>query len=339
MAFTFECFYHLNELLTFLTNFVLTCPPAHPKIFHIRQGEAPHLFPWIPIGPQNAWVIVVQWLAKSATKEWTDKTDYHSFTIVSGVFINNSHWFSFSKLLSIVEERLFHCLVSCQDHHFFGSHIDCEYWPIFLGKLTEGVAVLNINIHKRKLITFSFILEQTQILNYAHHLQCIVRSLEVQLEQVSNQRKWSGSWRFPLISLEAEAVRDDERGEQQDHQGCQRGERAGGLKNKIQNPHGKLWIWCSYCNNFSEFSEQFLLRDMFKDCQLKGKDKCGHQHPFFSSGQCSCGHSFLTEDLGFFFLKVPFWWKSHFDIGNVSLIAWVLSRGGTKVKVGAELQL
>ena len=42
---------------------------------------------------------------------------------------------SVSKLLSIVDQSLFDCLVSCQDHYFLMSKVDCEHWSIFLGQL------------------------------------------------------------------------------------------------------------------------------------------------------------------------------------------------------------
>lgn len=42
---------------------------------------------------------------------------------------------SVSKLLSMVDQSLFDCLVSCQHNHLLESEVDREHWSIFLGQL------------------------------------------------------------------------------------------------------------------------------------------------------------------------------------------------------------
>lgn len=42
---------------------------------------------------------------------------------------------SVSKLFSMVNQSLFDCPVSCQDHHLLKSKVDCEHWSICFGQL------------------------------------------------------------------------------------------------------------------------------------------------------------------------------------------------------------
>jgi len=47
---------------------------------------------------------------------------------------------SFPELISTINQRLLHRLVSSQDDHFFGSHVDGEHRSICLGKLRTAAA-------------------------------------------------------------------------------------------------------------------------------------------------------------------------------------------------------
>lgn len=42
---------------------------------------------------------------------------------------------SVSKLLSMIDQSLFDCPVSCQDHQLLKSKVDCEHWSIFFRQL------------------------------------------------------------------------------------------------------------------------------------------------------------------------------------------------------------
>lgn len=52
-------------------------------------------------------------------------------------FLKNQHWISVPKHIVVGDQRLLHCLVSCQDHHFFRTQMNSENWPIFPVELVK----------------------------------------------------------------------------------------------------------------------------------------------------------------------------------------------------------
>lgn len=133
--------------------------------------------------------------------------------------LHNHDWISFTKLIGVVDQRLLHRLVSGQNHHFIGSQIDGEDWPILPGKLWPMTDLETRLISK----------EQQEQRGSPHLHQSVVGSLQIQLQQVSNDGKrcWSGG--TSSVLARAESHRGGEVEEQQENQSSQQGDPAGRL--------------------------------------------------------------------------------------------------------------
>ena len=149
---------------------------------------------------------------------------------------------SVSKLLSMVDQSLFDCPVSCQDHHLLRSKVDCEHWSIFFGQLKrwrKGKVQLTVLYKKWNGMEFTdqykhnkqrTILFKTDI---THINKGCVEFIEIHLKQVTKQGKRIRSWRLPLVFGAEAGVKKVE--DQQAHNGHQQGDCSGGLEKIFQH--------------------------------------------------------------------------------------------------------
>lgn len=141
---------------------------------------------------------------------------------------------SVSKLLSMVDQSLFDCPVSCQDHHLLQSQVDCKHWSIFFGQLKRW---RKGKVRFPVLYKICNLMEFTDQYKHKHNKQRTtlfktdithinkgyVEFIKIHLKQVTKQGKRIRSWRLPLLVFGAEAgVKKEE--DQQAHNGHQQGD-------------------------------------------------------------------------------------------------------------------
>lgn len=126
--------------------------------------------------------------------------------------------FSLSKVLSLVDQSLLDRLVPRQHNHLLICQGDSEHWTIFIGELTEergGEVNTMIRMEPAPPQSCS---SQNQEGSYLGEVA--VKAFEIQLVQVSQQRKSSRSWQlFSLVSGdEAEAKLEQQQAQNSHHQ-------------------------------------------------------------------------------------------------------------------------
>ena len=121
---------------------------------------------------------------------------------------------SVPELFCFPDQSLFDDLVSGQHHHFFGSKVHREHRPIFLGQLES---------HR---IQISF-LYWAEILfagrGSTHLAECLLRSAEVELQQVAKQGQRPGSRGLPPRGPADAAVLVDDAEDKQEGDAGQQG--------------------------------------------------------------------------------------------------------------------
>ena len=156
---------------------------------------------------------------------------------------------SVSKLLSMVDQSLFDCLGSCQDHHLLRSKVDCEHWSILLGELKRWKKNLQYFAYASYISTKKTKAMKRIKQHVSHINKRAVESLEIHLKQVTNQGKRFRSWRLVLLVFGAEAgVKKVE--DQQAHSGHQQRACDGGLEKIFQHDPAVTWAQLNYL--FSE---------------------------------------------------------------------------------------
>lgn len=145
-------------------------------------------------------------------------TDARTVTLV--YIMENRGDVSVPELFRFPNQSLFDGLVAGQHHHFLGSKVYGEHRPIFLGQLEWQRTQIEFLFHTRIIFPGR---------GWTHLAECLLRSAEVELQQVAKQRQRPGTWRLPPRSAAGavspgEDVQEQQEGDAGQHSGRTEGE-------------------------------------------------------------------------------------------------------------------